>query len=118
MSVALTTPQVIAREKTVTRRNGWLFAKPGDLLVLCRKVQGRKLGEPLDRLVVVEVVDVRRERLDAISPDECAREGLPDMAPDEFVDFFCASHKGVEPDSIVSRIEWRYREDVPVGGVR
>jgi len=32
MSVAFTEQAVIERRKTVTRRKGWLFVKPGDLI--------------------------------------------------------------------------------------
>ena len=63
MSVAFTEQAVIERRKTVTRRKGWLFVKPGDRLTLCRKVMGRKPGEPLVRIAEVEVVDVRREAI-------------------------------------------------------
>ncbi len=63
MSVSLTERAVVERRKTVTRRLGWTFLKPGDRLTLCRKVMGRKPGEPLVRLADVEVVSVRRERL-------------------------------------------------------
>lgn len=67
MSVAFTEQAVIERRKTVTRRKGWTFLKPGDTLTLCRKVQGRKGAdstvEPLVRLAEVEVVSVRRESL-------------------------------------------------------
>ena len=45
MSVAFTEAAVRNRSKTVTRRKGWLFLKPGDRLTLCRKVMGRKAGE-------------------------------------------------------------------------
>lgn len=76
MSVTLTEQAVRERRKTVTRRLGWLFLKPGDRLTLCRKVMGRKKDEPLERLAEVEVVDVRRERLDAITDDDVPREGF------------------------------------------
>lgn len=108
MSVSLTEPQVVARVKDVTRRMGWLNLRPGDRLTLCRKVMGRKRGEPLVRIVDVEIVSVRRERLDLITAEDCAREGFPDMSPAEFVEFFCKSHKGCLPASLVTRIEWRY----------
>jgi len=108
MSVSLTEAAVIARTKDVTRRVGWLVLKPGDRLTLCRKVMGRRRGEPLVRICTVEVVSVRRERLDAITADDVAREGFPEMSPGEFVEFFCATHKGCQPDSTVTRIEWRY----------
>jgi hypothetical protein len=110
MSVALTQPQVIARSKTVTRRLGWLMLKPGDRLTLCKKVQGRRPGEPLERITDVEVLSVRREPLNAITLDDVFAEGFPQMTRDGFVQFFCGSHRGCEPGSEVTRIEWRYLE--------
>jgi len=50
MSVSFTEQAVRERRKTVTRCKGWLFLKPGDRLMLCRKVMGRKPGEPLVRI--------------------------------------------------------------------
>lgn len=111
MSVSLTEDAVRDRTKSVTRRMGWLNLTPGTRLTLCRKVMGRRKGEPLVRIVDVEVVSVRRERLDEITPAEVVAEGFPDMAPAEFVGFFCNSHKGCTPDSKVSRIEWKYIDD-------
>lgn len=110
MSVSLTEQQVRDRTKYVTRRMGWDYLRPGDRLTLCRKVMGRKAGEPLVRIVDVEVVDVDRERLDAITANEVRAEGFPGMTPEEFVEFFCASHKGCTPDSEITRIRWRYLE--------
>lgn len=93
MSAAFTEHAVRDRTKTVTRRAGWLFVRPGDRLTLCRKVMGRRKGEPLVRLVDVEVISVRREPLSAITPEDVAREGFPGMPPDEFVDrFFGPAH--------------------------
>ncbi|WP_416567325.1 hypothetical protein [Nocardia testacea] len=108
MSVALTEPQVRARSKTVTRRMGWHVLRPGDRLTLCRKVMGRRRGEPLVRIVDVRVLAVRRERLDEITPDEVLAEGFPEMTPADFIEFFCSTHKGCAPDSEVTRIEWTY----------
>jgi hypothetical protein len=108
MSVSLTEPQVRARAKTVTRRAGWLMLRPGDRLTLCRKVMGRRKGEPLERITDVEVVSVRRERLDAITAAEVAAEGFPLWTPAEFVEFFCGTHHGIGPGSDVTRIEWHY----------
>ncbi|MBF6162984.1 hypothetical protein IU491_29180 [Nocardia cyriacigeorgica] len=69
---------------------------------------GRRRGEPLVRIVDVEVLAVRREPLEAITPDEVVAEGFPEMTPEQFVEFFCDSHTGCTPDSEVTRIEWRY----------
>ncbi|WP_233434689.1 hypothetical protein [Nocardia yamanashiensis] len=112
MAVSLTEDQVRDRSKTVTRRMGWRDLRAGTRLTLCRKVMGRRRAdgyvEPLVRITDVEVVAVRRERLDAITPDEVVAEGFPEMSPPEFVEFFCDSHRGCTPDSTVTRIQWRY----------
>jgi len=77
MSVSITEQAVRDRTKTVTRRLGWRFLKPGDRLTLCRKVMGRKHGEPLERIAEVEVVSVRREPLFAMTDDDVEREAVP-----------------------------------------
>lgn len=122
MSVTLTEAAVRARAKTVTRRLGWTFLKPGDRLTLCRKVMGRKHAdgtvEPLVRLADVEVVSVRREPLWDITDSEVALEGFkvppgrPGAAALQFVGFF-RKHMRCAPDTEVTRIEWRY---IPEGG--
>lgn len=111
MSVAFTEQAVVERIKTVTRRKGWLDLKPGTRLTLCRKVMGRK-GEPLVRLAEVEVVDVCRQPLDAITADEVAREGFPGMSPEVFVRRFFVEAQRMDPQDIVTRIEWRYLDGV------
>lgn len=118
MSVAMTTDAVIERRKTVTRRKGWWLdkngrrlLKPGDTLTLCRKVQGRKPGEPIERLAEVEVVDVRREvlwygvRNNAL---ELEREGFPGLPPMTFVERYFRDAQGIDFMDDVTRIEWRY----------
>lgn len=119
ISCSLTTPQVRARTKDVTRRLGWEDLKPGDQLQACEKCMGRRNGEPLVRLCIIEVVSVRRETLRRMlrnpvyGRNECRREGFPFMSPAEFVAFFCASHtsgkKKCTADTPITRIEFRYR---------
>jgi hypothetical protein len=109
MSVALTEDAVRNRSKTVTRRLGWKFLKPGDHLTLCRKVMGRKQDEPLVRIAEVEVLSVRSEQLWMIDEDDVEREGFTGgefIEPSEFVYFFCEV-MGCEPDTEVTRIKWR-----------
>lgn len=122
MSVALTETAVRDRRKTVTRRAGWSFLRPGDQLELCRKVMGRRRGEPLERICMVEVVDVRRERLSAITASDVTAEGFTpaELAPyacgddpvgDELSRAFCrffVEHIGGGIHQQVTRIEWRY----------
>jgi hypothetical protein len=126
MSVALTEQAVRERRKTVTRRIGWTNLKPGDRLTLCRKVMGRKRAdgtvEPLIRIAEVEVVGVRREQLWDLTDLDIAREcvdpqlfwehdtvtGQPTQAT--WVAWFC-EQMGVQPDTWVTRIEWRYLDE-------
>lgn len=122
MSVAMTTDAVIDRTKTVTRRKGWWKDKrgrrllhEGDTLTLCRKVQGRKPDEPIERLAEVEVIGVRREPLTELLHEgalyagfEMIREGVAGMPPAEFVRRFFVEAQGMSVDDEVTRIEWRY----------
>jgi hypothetical protein len=122
MSCAYTEDAVVARRKTVSRRLNWWLDRngrrllvPGDHLSLCRKVMGRKAGEPLVRLAEVEVLDVRREPLTMLwdpvtdySLAEMTREGFPGMAPIDFVLRYFTGAQGIAPDAEVTRIEWRY----------
>ena len=96
MSFFLTTAQVLARTKTVTRRavGTWTTLKPGDRLVAIEKGQGLKAGEGHNVLALLEVVSVRVEQLDAITADDCAREGFPGVSPAEFVAFFLQAGRG------------------------
>ena len=125
MSVAFTEQAVLARVKTVTRRKGWWEDKTGrrllsegDRLTLCRKVMGRKPGEPLVRIAEVEVYDVRREPLSDLlhgstdyGPREMAAEGFPGLDPAEFIRRYFTRAQGMFPDDLVTRIEWRYIDE-------
>lgn len=118
MSFALTTAQFRARTKTVTRRNGWLWAKAGDVVCGVVKSQGLKPGEKIERLGLIRLANVRREPLRRMTDDldygfaETTKEGFPEGHPlhwpSEFVVFFCKSHKGCTPDSTITRIEYEY----------
>ena len=114
MSFMLTTEQIMNRSKTVTRRLGWRHLKPGDTIAACRKCMGLKKGEKIERIAELRVVSVQQECLDRMLDDglygmiECAKEGFPGMTVDDFVDFFCRSHKGVYPETPVTRIEFEY----------
>ena len=118
MSVAFTEQAVIERRKTVTRRKGWWKDKngrmmlfPGDRLTLCRKVMGRKPGEPLVRICDVEVICITRERLETCGfAGELEREGFPDMSYEEFMERFFAP-QGIGRHDDVTRIEWRYLDE-------
>ena len=119
MSFALTTGPIMEGTKTVTRRLGWLHARPGQQLRPVRKCMGLRPGEKLDVLRdPLTIVSVRREPLQAMLDQveygfaECILEGFgghPDYRdPGSFVAMFCATHKGCTPATIVTRIEFKY----------
>lgn len=107
MSVSLTEQAVRDRTKTVTRRIGWTFLKPGDHLTLCRKVMGRKPDEPIVRIAEVEVVSVRRECLHEITATDVSKEGFDRLSRRGFIEFFTEKMR-CTPDTEITRIEWRY----------
>lgn len=115
MSFSLTTEQMRNRTKTVTRRRGWEFLKPGDIVNACVKCMGLKPGEKIDRIGQIRIVDVRREKLDRMKQYagygacESAREGFPKMSGKQFVAMFCR-HMGGTPDQMVTRIEFEHVE--------
>jgi len=113
ISFSLTERQLKDGTKDVTRRIGWGFLKPGDRLCAIRKGMGLKPGEKVVRFGVIEIVDVRREPLNAITVADCAREGFPEMCPYDFVEFFAKSMR-VPRDQVVTRIQFkvvvRYKE--------
>lgn len=109
MSFMLTTEQVRNGTKTVTRRNGWKFLKPGDRVMACVKCQGIPKGQKIEKIRPIEIVSVTREPLTAIynHRGDCEKEGFPEMSPFEFVNFYC-NHNNCDPRDEVSRIEYKY----------
>lgn len=110
MSFRFTIDQVKDRSKTVTRRKGWSFLKPGEILNACEKCMGLKKGERIKRLVQIRIIDIRKERLDAITQDDCTREGFSAMTPAEFVAMFCKNNQ-CKTNTVIYRIEYEYIEE-------
>jgi hypothetical protein len=114
MSFMLTTQQVRERSKTVTRRLGWGFLVPGDLVQGVEKGMGLKKGETVQRLAVIKILGTRWEALRAMTDNagygraECAAEGFPHLTPAEFVAMLCKAHRGTTPETLVNRIEFNY----------
>ena len=107
MSFRLTTKQIRAKTKTVTRRFGWAFLKPGDVLMAVVQHQGLRRGENIERLGPIRVLSTRWEPLDAITPEELRLEGLPGMTPAAFVGMMALKHN-VTPYAAINRIEFEY----------
>jgi len=92
MSFSLTTPQMLDGSKDVTRRLGWRFLRPCDLLWAVEKAQGLKKGQHVKRLGKIWVRSIRREPLSKITKRECIREGFPRLSPAGFVRMFCEAN--------------------------
>lgn len=122
MSFALTERQILEETKDVTRRLGWEHLRAGDQLRPARKCMGLRKGE---RVVLLRdplhVVSVRREPLRRMLDDadygfeEVRREGFADHPdyrwPSQWVAMFCTTHRGCTPETVITRIEFRYREE-------
>lgn len=109
ISFALTTTQIRDQTKTVTRRLGWTFLKPGDLLQPVVKCQGLKKGERIKKIGgPIRVVSIERAPLNAITPQDVYREGFPQMTREQFVQMFKKSHRGCRVGTEVTRIEFTY----------
>lgn len=112
MSFALTKYQYMTGTKTVTRRMGWKHLKAGDLFSAVEKSQGLKKGERVVIMGANKVISARWEPLRRMIDDpeygksEVILEGFPDLTPAEFIEFFCKTHKGCTPETLVHRIEF------------
>ena len=116
MSFSLTTPLIVNRRKTVTRRTGWRFLKPGDQVQAVEKARGLKAGD-MNRLAVLRIVDVRREPLRRMIDDPAygeseivleGFEGHPQLAaPERWVEYFASTHDCTIDDEI-TRIAFAY----------
>jgi hypothetical protein len=104
----MTTEQVRQKSKTITRRFGWWFLKPGDMVQPVEKAMGLKKGEAIKKIgCPIRVVSVRREPLNFITPEDCVKEGFPMLTPDGFVAML-QCHYQCAGDKQVNRIQFEY----------
>lgn len=107
MSFSITTKQMYAETKDVTRRLGWWNLKAGDTVMAVEKGMGLKKGEKVKRIYPIEIVSVSREPLQYITAAEVVREGFPELSIRGFMTMFMKSHKGCKPETMVNRIEFK-----------
>lgn len=108
----LTPEQVLKQTKTVTRRQGWLKLKKGDILQPVEKGMGLKKGEKVKKLgPPIRVKSAMRIELNLITDSDCVREGFAEMSPAEFVAFYCKANK-CKPTDLCTRIEFEYLNQV------
>lgn len=107
MSFSITKDQMYERRKSVTRRLGWWFLRPADVVMAVEKARGLKKGEHMKKIYPIEVLSVRTELLSSITQADLTLEGFPEITVTEFVKMFCTTHKGCTPDTLINRIEFR-----------
>lgn len=107
MSFSLTTDQILNRTKTVTRRNGWWFLKPADVVNAVEKAMGLKKGEKVKRICEIRIISTWAEPLNAITGDDVEKEGFPDWTPQEFIEMYSKHNRCLDTDP-VNRIEFEY----------
>ena len=115
MSFAMTTDQIRNRTKTVTRRFGWWFLKPGDIVNAVEKSMGLKKGENIKRICQIRIISTRSEPLNSIDQEDVYDEGFPDLYPIQFVEML-TSHYGCKPDAICNRIRFEYVDETDQEG--
>ena len=107
MSFSLTTDQVRIQVKDVTRRLGWWFLKPDELVNAVVKAMGLRKGQKIERICLIRIVSTRPEPLNAITDQEVVREGFPEMGRQAFIEMFCR-HNKCAAGATVNRIEFEY----------
>ncbi len=107
MSFAMTTEQMYRRQKWVTRRFGWWFLKPGDIVNAVEKGMGLKTGEKIVRICQIKIVETRSEPLNAIDDTDCILEGLPELDPLDFIEMLTKKYR-CDADKIVNRILFEF----------
>ena len=110
MSFSATTDQIRNGTKTVTRRLGWTFLKPGDEVMACVKCQGLKKGERVEKIRPLRIVKITKEPLKAITFSDLKKEGFDPMGRLQFIWMFCQMND-CSPMTLVTRIEFEYISD-------
>ncbi len=110
MSFSMTTEQMKNRSKTVTRRFGWWFSKPSDIVMAVEKGMGLKKGEKIKPLYPIEILNCRGELLHEITKADCIKEGFPDYEPEEYILMMCEKF-GCSRYIKLNRIEFREVKD-------
>lgn len=114
MAFSETIPQMLGRTKRVTRRLGWWdksTGKPrvevGETVTAIEKGMGLPKGASQSVLYDIDIQDVRRERLDAITPEDIVLEGFPGLPPRDFFRII-----GAKPETVVTRLAFAEHHDL------
>jgi len=117
MSFALTTEQVRYQTKTVTRRFGWWFLKPGDVVQPVVKGMGLKKGEKVEKIgQPIRIVSTRQEMVRDVTYAECVLEGFPGLTPTAFMRLLTDEWRKAGPYDPVHRIQFEYLANTGICG--
>ena len=110
MSFMHTADHIRNRTKTVTRRTGWRFLKPGDLVMACERTRGLKQGQ-IVRLAPLRIISNTGGWLHEMPQSDVAREGFGDMWIGSFIDMFYRINGLARSQAVwCNRIEFDYLE--------
>ena len=109
MSFSMTTEQIRNRTKTVTRRMGWGFLKPEDVVMAVEKGQGLKKGEHVKKICPIRIVSIKSERLWQVPDEDVSREGFHGWTRSAFIGLLVKAMPGCRWQSY-NRIEFEYVE--------
>jgi len=107
MSFAMTVDQVRNKTKTVTRRFGWDFLQPGDILHAVEKGMGIKKGEKIKRICKIRIIGFRKERLCDITQDDVIKEGFESWDEEDYINLITDQYN-VKREVVMNRIEFEY----------
>lgn len=108
MSFAMTTKQIRAQSKRVTRRQGWTNLEPGTLIQPVEKAMGLKKGEKVKKIGgLIRILSNQSQVIRDMQEPDLHLEGFPEMNIDEFIEMYCKANN-VRPSDICNRIEFEY----------
>ena len=117
MSFFKTIEQIRKGTKTVTRRLGWTFLKPGHQVMAVVKCQGLRKGDKIEKIRPLLITKVSREYLNNITDEEVRKEGFGNIVDtgylsgrSYFIRMFSLMNK-CKRDEIVTRIEFEYIQE-------
>ncbi len=109
MSFFMTTTQMYAQTKDITRRFGWWFLEPGDIVCAVEKSQGLQKGEKIIRIGPIKIISTRPEPLEAITQEDVIREGFPLWTPAKFIEMVIENYT-CTPEMVCNRIEFEHMD--------
>lgn len=120
MSFSKTTKQIYDKTKTETMRMGWNNLEPGDIVIAVEKAQGLKKGEKVIKITPIRIKYKIETIVMDVSPENCIKEGFPELTTSDFIGMFCKLNKCRPFDSVnrfgFEYLSWKDIEILGLGG--